>query len=392
MAQNIEGDWPGIGQLIQNNMNLPTSANAPANGTPTATAQDPFAGNGTAGLPAPTPFGSGAVQWYYDPNIKNAYAIQYNFGLQRQLNASTTVSGNYVGALNKRLNVGGYYNTALTPGPGSTQARALFPYMEPTFYDRSIGTGNYNAFQFQLDKRYANGLAYQVAYTYSKSIDEGSSGWFGVEGQSLPDPYNLKSGRSVSGFDLTHVLSVNTVYQIPVGQGKRFSSGNHAVDYVVGNWQLNGIFLARSGQPYTMIYSQDVANTGNVAWAGSERANLVGNPNSGTCPGGGRVGTKACAFNTAAFAAPAQFTFGNTGRDQFRTARFWNLDMSVFRQFPLWSESRRRLEIRAEAFNLFNTLIYGQPGNDLNNAGNFGKVTSAANSARQLQFGAKIIF
>ncbi len=391
MAQNIEGDWPGIGQLISNNLNLPNSTTATASGVPTVTAQSPFAGSGTAGLPPATPFGSGAVQWYYDPNIKNPYSIQYNFGVQRELNSSTTVSGNYVGALNKRLNVGGYYNTALTPGPGNPQSRALFPYIEPTFYDRSVGSGNYNAFQFQLNKRYTSGLAYQVAYTYSKSIDEGSSGWFGVEGQSLTDPYNIKGSRSVSGFDLTHVISVNAVYQIPVGQGKRFSTGNHAVDYVVGNWQVNGIFLARSGQPYTMIYSQDQANTGNVGWAGYERANLVGDPNSGSCPNGFKVGSTQCAFNTGAFAVPALYTYGTTGRDQFRTAPFWNFDMSLFRQFPLWSENRR-LEFRAEAFNLFNTLIYGQPGNDLNNTANFGIVTSAANSARQLQFGAKIIF
>jgi len=394
MAQNIEGDWPGIGQLISNNLNLPNSTSA----VPTVTAQNPFGGNGAAGLPPATPFTSAAVQWYYDPNIKNPYSVQYNFGIQRELNSSTTVSGNYVGALNKRLNVGGYYNTALTPGPGDPQSRALYPYIEPTFYDRSIGKGSYNAFQFQLNKRYTNGLAYQVAYTYSKAIDQGSSGWFGVEGNSLTDPYNIAGSSGVSGFDLTHVLSVNAVYQIPVGQGKRWSTGNHVVDYIVGNWQSNAIVLVRSGQPYSMVFSQDQANTGNVAWAGYERANMVGDPNSGSCPNGFKVGSAQCFFNTSAFVAPPLYTYGTTSRDQFRSARFWNVDMSIFRQFPLWSESRR-LEFRAEAFNLFNNVIYGNPGsspaclgNDINNPLTFGKVTCAANTARQMQFGAKIIF
>jgi len=76
--------------------------------------------------------------------------------------------------------------------PRNPQARAPFPYIAPTFYDRSIGNGSYHALQVEVNKRYSNGLAYQVAYTYSKSIDEGSSGWFGVEGQSLTDPYNVK--------------------------------------------------------------------------------------------------------------------------------------------------------------------------------------------------------
>jgi hypothetical protein len=398
MAQNIEGDWPGIGQLISNNLNLPNSSTATPSGVPTVTAQNPFGGNGAAGLPPATPFTSAAVQWYYDPNIKNPYSVQYNFGLQRELNSSTTVSGNYVGALNKRLNVGGYYNTALTPGPGDPKARALYPYIEPTFYDRSIGKGSYNAFQFQLNKRYTNGLAYQVAYTYSKSIDQGSSGWFGVEGNSLTDPYNIAGSSGVSGFDLTHVLSVNAVYQLPIGQGKRLSTGNHVVDYIVGNWQSNGVVLARSGQPYSMVFSQDQANTGNVPWAGYERANLVGDPNSGACPNGFKVGSAQCFFNTSALGVPPLYTYGTTSRDQFRSARYWNVDMSIFRQFPLWSESRR-LEFRAEAFNLFNNVIFGNPGsspsclgNDLNNPSTFGKVTCAANSARQMQFGAKIIF
>ncbi len=215
-----------------------------------------------------------------------------------------------------------------------------------------------------------------------------SSGWFGIEGVDIQDPYNPRGSYGPSGFDLTHVLSVNAVYELPIGQGKRFSTGNHVVDYGVGNWQINGILLIRSGQPYTVVYNQDQANTGNVF---GERANLVGDPNSGTCPNGFKVGSTQCAFNTSAFAVPDLYTYGTTGRDQFRTSPYWNLDISVFRKFPLWSENRR-LEFRAEAFNLFNTLIYGQPGWFLNDPSSFGKVTSAANAARQLQFGAKIIF
>jgi len=74
-----------------------------------------------------------------------------------------------------------------------------------------------------------------------------------------------------------------------------------------------------------------------------------------------------------------------------RSPGFWNVDLSIFRQFPLWSE-RRRIEFRAEAFNLLNHVVFGQPGNDISNAANFGKVTTAGNTARQLQFGAKVIF
>ena len=72
---------------------------------------------------------------------------------------------------------------------------------------------------------------------------------------------------------------MNTLYQVPVGKGKRFSTGNSIVDYVVGNWQFNNIFLAHSGLPYTVFVSSDIANTGNVGWVGYETMDLVGSPN-----------------------------------------------------------------------------------------------------------------
>jgi hypothetical protein len=381
MAQNFEGSWPDIGQQIAQNLNGPT-------GPPTVTAQNPFATTGA--FPAPNPFNQ--VQWFFDPHIRNPYSQQWNFGIQREINSSTTLDVNYVGSGSRRTNVGGYYNTDLTPGPTEQASRRPYPYITPTFYDRSIGSATYNALQVEMKKRYTGGLAYQVSYTYSKSIDEGSSGWFGVEGQSLQDPYNIRGSRGPSGFDLTHTLSVNLLYELPLGRGKRFSTGNSVLDYVVGNWQVNDIFNARSGTPFNVFYGgADINGTGNVTWAQNERANIVGDPWTGSCPNGSKVGSAACFFNTGAFAVPALGVFGNSGRDAFRSAPYWNLDMSIFRQFPFWGESRR-IEFRAEAFNLFNTLIFGAPNSDISNTSSFGTVNSAANTARQLQFGLKIIF
>jgi hypothetical protein len=394
MSQNIEGDWPGIGQLIANNLNVPGGPTAP-NGIPTATYGDPFSAGGvSAGLPAPTPFFSGGVNWHYDPHIKNAYAYQFNFGIQHQINSTTTMTGSYVSALTHRANIGGVYNTALKPDPApNPQSRSLFPYMISTFYDRSVGFADYHAFQLAVDKRFSGGLAYQVAYTFSKALDE-NDGWFGAEGKNVADPYNPRASLSPAGYDLPHLLTVNANYELPVGQGKRFSSGSHAVDYIVGNWQVNGILSVRSGQRYSVTdTSGDPANTGNVGWAGYEQANLVGDPNSGSCPGGAAVHTQGCWFNTSAFAAPALGTFGNLRPDPFQAQRYWNVDFSVFRGFPLWGEGRK-VEFRAEAFNLFNTVIFGSPNSDVSNPANFGTVTSRANAndARVLQFGLRFIF
>src|SRR4029077_2601989 len=131
-----------------------------------------------------------------------------------------------------------------------------------------------------------------------KALTE-NDGWFGAEGKNVADPYNPRGSLSPAGYDLPHLLTVNANYELPIGERKRFSAGNHAVDYIIGNWQVNGIMGVRSGQRYSVIDgSGDPAHTGNAAWAGYEQANLVGDPNAGTCPGGAQVHTQACWINT----------------------------------------------------------------------------------------------
>ena len=344
MAQNFEGAWPDIGQqILASTANQPTTA-AP---TPTINAQDPFGGGGGGGLfPPATPFTNN--QWFFDPHIKNPYSEQYNFGVQQQLSPSLALRMDYVGSTSHRTNVGGEYNTALTPGPGDTQPRALYPYSVPTFYDRSVGTGNYNALQVQLDKRYTNGFTYQIAYTWSKAEAE-DDGWFGVEGTVVQNPYDPGASRGLSGTNVPQVFSANGLYELPIGKGKSFSTGNRFADYALGNWQLNSIFTFRNGQPYTVTDSADIANIGNT---GYERANQVGNPNLSNK-------TKAEWFNTAAFAIPAQYTYGNGGRNTLQAQRWINLDLSVIRSFPI--KEQFHFEFRAESFNLANHPIFAAP-------------------------------
>jgi hypothetical protein len=377
MAQNFEGSWPDIGQEIASSLtNVPTTTQL----TPTVTSQDPFAAGGSGLFPPATPFGSN--QWFFDPNIKNAYSEQWNFGVQRQLSGSLALRMDYVGSGTHRANVGGLYNTALTPGPGDIQPRAPYPYSIPTFYDRSVGTGSYNALQVQLDKRYTSGFSYQIAYTWAKSLTI-DDGWFGIEGQVPQDPYNPKASRGPSATNIPNLFVANGLYTVPVGPGKRFSTGNRFADYVLGNWQISPVFTWRDGQDFTVVDSQDVANTGNGN--NYERANVVGNIGKGPK-------TQAEWFNTAAYAVPAQYTYGNGGTNTQRDQRWINLDASVIRSFPIWRE--KQFQFRAESFNLMNHPIFGQPDNDVNNIGkSFGQIgNSQANLNRQLQLSGKIIF
>ncbi len=375
--QGIGGDWPSLGQIMSPALNT-------FNQVATVNWQNPLTALGTANIPAPTPFGQS--QWYRDPKAKDPYSEQWNFGVQRQLGSSTVMTANYVGSQSHRLTVGGLYNVALTPGPGNPTARQPFPYISPTFYDRSIGNSSYNAFQFSMNHRTSSGLAYLVSYTWSKSIDVGCSGFYGIESCSVQNPYNIKGDRSVSGFDLTHDLTASAVAPLPFGRGKRFANSSGLVDYIVGNWQLNGILTLTSGVPYDVYISSDIPNVGNSAPAvlgnGSFRANQVGDPHLSS-PSISEW------FNTAAFVQPPQFTFGTSGRNSLRADWFKNLDLSLFRDFPF--SERRKLQFRAEAFNVTNTPTWGIPVNDLNSP-QLGTITSTRSIERQLQLSLKLYF
>jgi hypothetical protein len=332
--------------------------------------------------PDPTPFNQ--VQWFIDPTTyRMPYSDQWNVGVQHQLSQNTVLSLTYVGAHSLQLNLGGYKNTAVTPGPGddaTVASRQPYPYIHPTFYDKSIGQSKYNAFQFQLQQRSTKGLTYLISYTRSKSMDVGCSGSFGAEGCEVQFPYNLNLDRSVSGFDVPNVFSGSAVYEIPVGKGRSYSTGNKYLDYIVGNWQIGGIVTFYSGVPFDVTVSNgNLANTGNTV----ERANLVladpYAPNKGPN----------LWLNPAAFATPAPFTYGTLGRNSLRSESTKNLDLSLVRRFPVTENSG--FEFRADSFNLTNTPIFATPNHVLGNR-NFGVITSTRNTPRQLQFALKFIF
>jgi hypothetical protein len=378
LGQNYEGTWPDVGQLIANNLNHP--------GGVSATIGDPFSqGSGGVVYPSTTPFNSpGFVDWYVDPdNYKMPYSDQWNVGVEQGLGSSIVLSLAYVGSHDLRLNQGAQGNTDPTPGPVATEAaRRPYPYITPTFYDRSIGQSKYNSFQFRLQQRASHGLTYIISYTRSKSIDTGCSGSFGAEGCQIQQPYNYEADRSVSGFDLPNIFSGSFVYDIPVGRGKSFSTHNKFADYVIGNWQLGGILSLHSGQPFGVTVSNgDTAGTGNTV----ERANLLSSniyANSSN---------PVVYLNTAAFGVPAPATYGNLGRNSLRQPAFHNLDISLTRRFPI--KERTNLEFRADAFNVSNSVVLNAPNSTLGNS-NFGIITSTATgyTERQIQFSMKLLF
>jgi hypothetical protein len=332
--------------------------------------------SGQAGtLPAATPFAQSA--YFVAPYVKNPYSDQWTVGIQQQFTNTLLFSLNYVGSRSKNLPCCDYYNTALTPGPGTPQSRAPFTYIAPTHYEQSNGSGSYNALQAQISRRVAKGLSYTLNYTWSKTIDTACDGLFGVEGCFVEDPYNPRRDRSVAGYDLPNIFTGSATYQLPFGTGEALQTGNKVVNAIIGGWSVNTIVSLTSGAPYTVSYSGDVANTGNDF----QGVNTISNPHLSNP-------TTLKWFNTAAYQAPAPYTFGDTGRNSLRSDWYKDVDLSVFRSFKF---ERINLELRAEAFNSLNNPVYAAPGATLNST-TFGQVSSTVSTARQLQLAAKISF
>jgi hypothetical protein len=372
--QNIGGTWPTTGQITSSPVNGPKDVAVVNWINPIASSSV-----GSANLPAPTPFNNN--QWYRQPNAKNPYSEQWNLGVERQLGKGL-FSINYVGSQTHHLIVGGQYNTA-TPGPGTLAQvvqRQPYPYIAPSFYDRSAGNSSYNALQVSMNKQVSHQLSYLVSYTWAKTINVGCDEFF-AGACSIENQYDLKPDRSVAGTNMPHDLTVSWVAQSPVGKGQQFSTHNEVSDYLLGNWSLTGIATFTSGLAYNFSESGDSANTNhNLSWDNYNRPDLVGNPNSG-------AHTRAQWFNPAAFAPTAPYTFGNLGRNTMRGDAYKNFDMSIFRIFPIGE--KRDLRFQADAFNIFNHPTWGNPDSNLGDQ-NFGKVTSTRSTERQLQFGLKL--
>ncbi|MGH9672718.1 MAG: hypothetical protein ACRD44_06005, partial [Bryobacteraceae bacterium] len=311
-------------------------------------------------------------QKYNDP-----YYQQWNFGVQHEVAAGWLIELGYLGSkgtfLAQRLNLN---QASLDPDPSrptSQQSRQSFPRFGNTIratYPEANST--YHAGFVKAEKRFAQGLSMLGSYTWSKSLDAGSL----IDDQPR-DIYNKRLSKGRSSFDLRHRVVIGGSWELPFGAGKTaFQSGSAA--WVLGGWQLNSIFNWRSAFPFTVTAQGNVCNCG----AAGQTAQQVGDPWAGAR----RV--RESWFDRGAFAQPAVGRFGSAGRNILDGPRQTWFDASLFKNIPL--RESLNLQFRAEAFNLFNTTRFGQPGGGVNTPNN-GVITSAED-ARIIQFALKLRF
>jgi outer membrane receptor protein involved in Fe transport len=335
--------------------------------------------------------------------------LQYNLSLERQISSASVAKLAYVGTRGNHLGRLGDENPYLD---------SLGSRINPNFGSlvRYVTDAQsfYNSFQASYETRFRAGLTSQFNYTYSHAIDD-SPGYNPSDVTNEPGTsqnfFNRLAERGRGSSDMRHNLAVNFIYQLPFGQGKRFGGGASSLeDKAIGGWQIASITSVHSNVPFTAVTGFDNAN--NQSIVSGQRPNLTGNPHTGTCPNGAKVGTVTCWFNPSAFSLPAAGDYGDLGRNSLPGPDYADFDFSLIKDTQL--TERVAMEFRAEFFNLLNHPNFAVPTNTIgpNGAGgngdaifqgrsaagpgilvgNAGGIFSTVGSSRQTQFSLRLLF
>ena len=256
-------------------------------------------------------------------------------------------------------------------------------------YKNNLGNSNFHSLQVSLQRHLTSGWLWGTQYMWSHGMaDEG----FGAgDTTNIENVSCIKCDYSSSDIDIRQSLSVNSVYELPFGHGKRFLNAGGAAAKVLGGWQLSGIASAMSGRPIDIEIDRKASALpdGNKK---SQRPDLV--PGMSIYPAGQNINNW---FNIAAFATPAPDTWGNLGRNVARGPGYYEIDTALQREVAITEQLK--LKFRAEAFNLLNHPIYGDPDSDVSDGSAFGVITTQLNSgatgigsSRRIQFMLRLEF
>lgn len=270
------------------------------------------------------------------------------------VNSSTTAS-------DLALNAAGNFAGRIEQTTLAAHLRPNQQFSTITYLD-SGGDSYYHAAQFTLRRSFRSGLGLNLAYTFGKSIDDqsvdpvgaSSGGGLSATNSRTPiDTRNWRIERARSDFDRTHALSIASVYDLPVGNGKHFlNTSNKLVNQVLGGWTINGIFTFMTGEPFSVRSGVRTSN-----FSHESRADVIApvQPQLQDIPGiVGPVVFK----DTSAFAIPAPGSNG-AGRNIFAAPNYWNLDLGFIKTFVI--TERLRLDFRTEMFNALNHPNFDNP-------------------------------
>ena len=327
------------------------------------------AGSMAAGFPAPTTAvipSSGIItnapnQSFaaFPKDLPIGYVESWNIAIQRSLPGNFSAEAAFVGNHGIRIlsSNGVNINASQIPGSGTAgepefaafgrTAITTVPWFPSSYYD---------SLQLKLNRRFSNGLGIISSYAFGKSIDYNSST------NQILTLLNLNKGLAT--WDRRHIFTESVIYELPFGQGKQWAQSGVA-KWVLGGWQMNGLWTWESGLPLDITTSATSLN----APGNGNRPNV-----SGPVKILGNIGPGQLYFDTSVFSQPKAATLGNLGRNILHGPHLFDIDFSVFRRFRI--TERTRLEFRAESFNVTNTPWFDRPDTSLSDAA-FGQVTTA---------------
>jgi len=332
---------------------------------------------------------------FFNPNRSNGYLYQSSLDIQRQFAGNLMLDIGYLGTFGHKLAAPDAQSINQVPtnllGPGNTQILRPFPqFSNVQVVAADIGASKYDGLNVGLEKRYSQGLLFKFNYTYSHMMDNVDSrnelaAYPGTD--AFTNYYNQANDWGDSGNDIRHRVVFSTVYELPVGRGRRLGIGNKPLDLVVGGWSIGAVATWRTGTPLSPVMANNTTNS----FSDGERPNVVANTNwqlSGTRTTGQQIAEW---FNTAAFAAPRAYVFGDAGRTFGEGPHMANIDASLLKDFRV--TERIVTQFRAEALNVLNHPNFANPNTAYGSAA-FGQITSlvAGNQSRILQLGLHLSF
>ena len=315
--------------------------------------------------------------------LPNARKVQWSFDIQRELGRGIGLALQYVGSNTSHLDRS-FFNNTPQPGPGAVDPRRPSQKYRSRRIIQNDLVADYDAVSIILNKRMSHGLQANLHYTWSRTRDMAthSNG-----GGAVMNNYDIWLDYGPANWDIPHRFVASYLYELPFFK----SSSQPLLKYLVAGWQISGVTTIQSGSPVNITFASDRANIGIT---GLQRPDLVGavpelncQPNTAGTTDVARRELINC-YDATAFALPAQYTFGNTPRNVLRGPNFSQTDLALLKNVPLGGSVR--FQFRAEIFNLFNQVNYGNPGASFG-AASFGRITTAG-LMRQIQLGGKLMF
>jgi hypothetical protein len=304
-------------------------------------------------------------------NWRRSYIQSWNLALQKQFRNGWVGEAAYV-ATRTIGQIGNLDRNTGSPGGGdaSRPLNRLFGRTASTRQITGLGTFKYDSLQTRLERRFAAGYQFNIAYTFSKSLGiAGVSDSNGAPRIHLTDYFRLN--RSITDIDRPHNLQATAIADLPFGPGKKWGTQG-LVSILLRGWQVNTVTGFYSGQPFSVTApGADLNAPGNT-----QRADLV-KPQVDK-PGGAGPGQKF--YDSTAFAQVREPRFGTAGFNLLRGPGCVNTDIGLFRRFTI--TERLSLQFRAESFNATNTPKFSNPNSDVGSS-QFMEISSTRGTGRE---------